>query len=79
MRSLWTLPPLLLLAGCLGPGPQTTLVTQCTEPRPQVCTMEYAPVCAELGGGGKKEYSSPCNACADDAVAGYLSGACPVP
>lgn len=51
--------------------------TQCSEPRPQVCTMEYNPVCATLVAGGSKHYASPCNACADDAVAAYQMGACP--
>jgi hypothetical protein len=39
--------------------------------------MEYDPVCAQLQAGGRKTYSSPCNACADDTVSGYLRGACP--
>ncbi|RLQ22341.1 hypothetical protein DWB85_08675 [Seongchinamella sediminis] len=67
---------LLLITGCQT-RPAPTLVTQCTDPRPQVCTMEYAPVCAALVAGGSKQYSSACNACADDAVSGYLSGECP--
>ena len=67
---------LILLTGC-ETQPAPTLVTQCTDPRPQVCTMEYAPVCADLVAGGRKPYSSACNACADDAVSGYLSGDCP--
>ena len=66
----------IFLAGC-ETTPTPTLVTQCTEPRPQVCTMEYAPVCATLAAGGKKTYSSGCNACADDSVSGYLNGECP--
>lgn len=67
---------LMLVAGC-ETQPTATLVTQCTEPRPQVCTMEYAPVCAQMAAGGRKQYSSACNACADDAVSGYLNGECP--
>ncbi len=67
---------LLLLAAC-ETQPTPTLVTQCSDPRPQVCTMEYAPVCADLVAGGKKQYASACNACADDAVSGYLKGECP--
>jgi hypothetical protein len=39
--------------------------------------MEYAPACATLIAGGQKEYASGCNACADDAVAGYVPGSCP--
>lgn len=51
--------------------------TPCADPRPQVCTMEFAPACAVLAGGGRKEFSSPCSACADPAVTGYVSGPCP--
>jgi len=66
----------LLLAAC-ETTPTPSLVTQCADPRPQVCTMEYDPVCADLVAGGKQQYASGCNACADDAVSGYLKGECP--
>ena len=39
--------------------------------------MEYNPTCAERTDGTTANYSSPCNACADDNVVGYISGACP--
>jgi hypothetical protein len=77
MRSIGLVALFLMLTGCLLPQPVSTMTTQCTQPRPQVCTMEYAPVCANLVAGGRKESSSACNACADDAVASYLSGPCP--
>ena len=67
---------LILVAGC-ETQPTPTLVTQCTEPRPQVCTMEYAPVCAVLESGARTESSSACNACADDKITGYVVGPCP--
>ena len=66
----------IVLTGCQT-QPVPSLVTQCADPRPQVCTMEYAPVCAELPQGGSQQYASACNACADDTVSGYLQGACP--
>ncbi|WP_116367224.1 hypothetical protein [Parahaliea mediterranea] len=72
----------LLFAACSAapPPPPTapadSLTGQCSEPRPQVCTMEYDPVCGELRGGGRTDYSSPCNACAHDEVVSYLKGAC---
>ena len=77
MRNVPGLAVLLLLAGCSSPPPSSSLVTRCPEMRPQVCTMEYAPVCANLAGGGTREYSSACNACADDVVAAYVPGPCP--
>ena len=65
------------LVACASQAPVSSSVTQCSMPRPQVCTMEYAPACATLVEGGRKEYASGCNACADDAVAGYTAGPCP--
>jgi len=60
----------------------------CTDPRPQVCTMEYAPVCATRDTGVRcittpcpsteqRTYSTGCNACSDDKVSGWVQGACP--
>jgi hypothetical protein len=48
----------------------------CTEPRPQVCTQDYRPVCAMLQDGSFKTYSNGCNACSDPAISGYCKGAC---
>lgn len=69
---------LALAAGCSSSQPQPVVSTdtRCAEPRPQVCTMEYAPVCASLVKGGRADYSSGCNACADDAVVAYVEGSC---
>jgi len=39
--------------------------------------MEFAPVCALLASGGRKEFSSACTACSDSAVTGYANGLCP--
>jgi len=52
------------------------LVT-CTDPRPQMCTMEYLPVCARLGEGGNAEwktYASGCSSCSDPKVTVYKPG-----
>lgn len=79
MRAIWTIPLVVVLSSCgINQQPTPSMVTQCEVPRPQVCTMEYAPVCANLVAGGTKEHSSGCNACANDAVSGYLPGPCPV-
>jgi hypothetical protein len=49
----------------------------CTDPRPQICTMQYDPVCARLGDGDDakwKTYASGCSACGDAAVSAYRPG-----
>jgi hypothetical protein len=48
----------------------------CAEPRPQVCTMEYNPVCALRDGGQRETLASPCNACADAGVVSHVPGVC---
>ncbi len=51
-------------------------VFQCTEPRPQICTQEYVPVCASLVDGTKQTYPSGCVACSDANVVSYLLDQC---
>ncbi len=79
MRMLTVVALVLWLSACNGtttPDSSSVEGIQCVDPRPQVCTMEYNPVCAVVSDGISKQYSSPCNACADDAVKNYLAGAC---
>ncbi len=56
-------------------GPSAEL-TPC-EARPEMCTMDYVPVCGELDDGTQKTYSNACNACADPRVTGYRPDPCP--
>jgi hypothetical protein len=70
---------LLLLGACSANPPIASLnntTATCAEPRPQVCTMEYDPVCGQLAAGTHQDYSSPCNACAHDEVRAYRRGSC---
>jgi len=55
---------------------KNTEITVCAEPRPEICTMEYVPVCATLKDTGMKTYSSGCRACSDINVVSYKTGAC---
>ncbi len=48
----------------------------CEEPRPQICTREYNPVCATLQDGSTKTGSTGCTSCSDPEVTGYKMGAC---
>ncbi len=49
---------------------------QCSQPRPEVCTMEYNPVCANLETGKTKLFSNVCSACADEKVESYFPAPC---
>jgi hypothetical protein len=52
------------------------ILSLCTEPRAQVCTQEYRPVCAELESGSLKTYSNGCTACSNPSVTEYREGGC---
>jgi hypothetical protein len=73
MRTTCAMVALLVLSACAA---QPVANTACAEPRPQLCTMEFLPTCAVLADGGRKEFASPCTACADAVVAGYVNGPC---
>ena len=73
MRSVCVIAVIILLSACAS---QPTASTACTEPRPLVCTMQFLPTCAVLAAGGHKEFASPCTACADAGVKGYVNGPC---
>ena len=73
----------LQLGGCADTMAQQTegtevssKVIECTDPRPQICTMMYDPVCATLKSGAKRTYASGCTACADAKVVSYQPKEC---
>jgi len=54
-------------------------ITACTEPRPEICTMDYTPVCGlqrVAGAEQWKTYSNACSSCSDATVVGYNKDAC---
>ena len=71
----------VLLVGCASSSPAMKAVPEgaqvCEDPRPQVCTMDYRPVCGNLADGSRKTYANGCGACSDAAVASWNDGACP--
>jgi len=74
----------LMSVGCVQPDTHTEQKepikeknrTVCTDPRPQICTREYAPVCAIQYSGIQQIYATGCVACADHKVRSYVHGAC---
>lgn len=81
----------LSLAACTSSPKISTLkpeLTNCSQERPQMCTMDYRPVCATKDTGvrcvttpchstAQKTYSNACSACADSKVIGYVPDKCP--
>jgi len=67
-----------LLPGCTPK--QTGILTAkdviCESPRPQICTMDYVPVCAVMKNGSQKTMSNACTACSLKEVTHYRPGPC---
>ncbi len=81
----------VMLYGCAAtpesPADISDIETRCGDPRPEMCTREYRPVCALRDTGVRcvttpcpstewKTYGNACDACADADVIGHLPGAC---
>jgi hypothetical protein len=58
--------------GACEADPVETTSGTCTEPRPEICTLEYMPVCGDNG----QTYGNKCGACADNAVSEWTQGEC---
>lgn len=80
---------LLLASACAtqNAGQMPADAVRCTEPRPQICTMDYTPVCATRVDAIRcvttpcpstemATYANGCGACADATVTYYQPGAC---
>lgn len=52
-------------------------MTACQDPRPQICTLDYRPVCGQLTNGETKTYGNACMACGDASVIGSFEGEYP--
>lgn len=50
--------------------------TDCTNPRPQACTMQYDPVCGQKDDGSSDTYGNACSACGDSDVLSWVDGEC---
>jgi len=93
IHRLFLLMPLVLLISCANSQQKTAqvevLYNDCKEPRSEICTREYRPVCATRDTGVRcvttpcpateiKTYSNACTACSDPKVLGYRVGSCEV-
>ena len=71
---------LLLIAACSTA--QTKVAEQgesvpCKDPRPQICTANYDPVCGLHKDHSTETYSNGCDACANAKVISWNKGKCP--
>ncbi|MDJ0780034.1 MAG: hypothetical protein QNJ85_19360 [Gammaproteobacteria bacterium] len=71
----------LALGACAtGPGDEMAMPSGamvCEDPRPEVCTMDYRPVCGTRKDGSSETYANGCGACANPEVVYWVEGACP--
>ena len=79
-RLLITLVTLMVMAGCSSQSGTTASLpsnaVSCPQERPQMCTMDYTPVCSIRTDGSRKTYGNGCTACSDLEVEAYTPGAC---
>ncbi len=68
----------LLCFGCVTSSNSKTVQggIRCTEPRPQMCTMDFRPVCGVSADGTLKTYSNACGACSHAQVIAWREGDC---
>jgi hypothetical protein len=64
----------LLVAACTTEAQPPPAASQCTEPRPQMCTKIYSPVCGVTADGARKTHGNSCEACADQTVVRHRPG-----
>lgn len=85
---------LIVIISCLGACANQSVETLlpdgsivCSEPRPQICTREYRPVCGytlngdsggEQNSYSEKTYATGCTACAHPEVKAYRPQACEI-
>ncbi len=81
IRNIYIMLLCLALGGCAAPAANQSIpaadATVCEDQRPEVCTMDYRPVCANLADGSNKTYSNGCGACSDANVNSWVEGECP--
>jgi len=66
-----------LMTGCKSNPTRVTKQISCSDPRPEICTMEYTPVCGLDSVNVSKTYSNGCAACSDKKVVEYTKAKCP--
>ena len=81
MNGKILLATVVLSLGACASGPKDQMAaapgaTVCEDPRPQVCTMDYRPVCGRHEDGSVKTYSNGCGACSNPEVTSWVDGAC---
>jgi hypothetical protein len=77
-KTLLVLLTALFVVACHDDSSSTggSSLIKCEEPRPEMCTTIYAPVCGALIDGTQQTFASDCSACAVEEVVSFMPGAC---
>jgi len=67
---------LISVNACQSTGVKSDNQASCLEPRPDMCTMDYQPVCGFNVDNGSKTFSNGCAACSDRSVVKYINNEC---
>jgi len=76
LKAIWNYLFAALVVGVLLSSCSQTPVEHCQTPRPEICTEQFAPVCATRQDGTTQSYPNACYACRDKAVVSHVNGQC---
>lgn len=66
----------LFISSCQSTPIRAVKQINCSDPRPEMCTMEYQPVCGFYLDNSSKTYPNACTACSDKNVVRYIKDEC---
>ena len=65
-----------ITACTVNPEQKNNNIVSCKDPRPQICTMDYNPICGFISENQTKTFSNGCTACSDAKVISYVDKIC---
>ncbi len=65
-----------ITACTVNPEQKNNNIVSCKDPRPQMCTMDYNPVCGFISPNQIKTFSNGCVACSDSKVLSHTNNVC---
>jgi hypothetical protein len=76
IRALCIVATSLLMSGYQSPAENIANQIKCTDPRPEICPMNWKPVCGYYSDQSVKTFSNACSACSDKKIVAYTENQC---